>query len=98
MRGNIHKSVKSEQQRSNQRGHAKALVSSFLQWSDVAHEKNGARYNQQDRGPTQFRPQPKPVAFRVESTCIAKRRVTKNCEDRLEIPPTTSHPARRANT
>src|SRR5678815_2164518 len=86
-----------EQQRSDKRGETITLVGSFSQRENAADKQRDTDDREHHRRPTEFRPKPKPVAFRMQGSRVAKRSVTKNCKDRFEISKTDPAPGRITN-
>ena len=97
MTGNIDKSVGGADERADERGQAEPLIGSFLATEKRGELRARAATIERNRRPAQFRPQPEPVALRMQSARVAERLSPKNCEDRLEISQTDSAPGRRAN-
>ena len=65
MAGNVDQSMAGEHEGGNQRRQAKPLVCSFLHGNDVTKQEHRAGQHEHDRGPAQFRPEPKPIALRM---------------------------------
>ena len=86
-----------EQKRGDKGGETITLVGSLLQWENSTNEQGDTDDREHHRRPTEFRPKPKPVAFRMQGSPIAERSVTKNCKDRFEISQTDPAPGRITN-
>src|SRR6266699_1980705 len=86
-----------EQERGDKRGEAITLVGSLSQRENSTNKQRDTDDREHHRQPTEFRPKPKPVAFRMQGSPIAERSVTKNCKDRFEICQTDPAPGRITN-
>src|SRR5947207_14025432 len=74
-----------EQERSDKRGETITLVGSLSQRENSANKQGNTDDREHDRRPTEVSPKPKPVAFRMQGSRVAGRRITKNCEEQFEI-------------
>src|SRR6266513_1226663 len=86
-----------EQERSDKGGETITLVGSLSQRENSTNKQGDTDDREQHRRPPEFRPKPKPVAFRIQGSRVAERRVMKNCKDRFEISKTDSAPGRITN-
>ena len=94
MARNINNSVNCEQESRDKGGEPVALIRSFLQRKNSANQQGQAHDCDRHGRPSHFTPKPKPIAFRMQGARVAKRGVTKNCKDWLEIYQTDSAPGR----
>src|SRR6266700_4872771 len=86
-----------EQERSDKSGETITLVGSLSQRENSTNKQGDTDDREHHCRPTEFRPKPKPVAFRMQGSRVAERRVTKNCKNRFEIPKTDPAPGRIMN-
>src|SRR6266481_2632665 len=87
-----------EQEQGDKRGKTITLVGgSYSQRENSINKERYTNDREQHRRPTEFRPNPKPIAFRMSGWPVAERRVTKNCKDRFEISKTDPAPGRITN-
>src|SRR6266700_693419 len=86
-----------EQERSDKSGETITLVGSLSQRENSANKQGDTGDREHHCQPTEFRPKPKPVAFRMQGSRVAERSVMKNCKDRFEISKTDSAPGRITN-
>ena len=78
-------------------GETITLVGSHSQRENSTNKQGDADDREHHRGPTEFRPKPKPVTFRMQGSRVAERSVTKNCKYRFEISKTDATPGRITN-
>src|SRR6266576_1801001 len=86
-----------EQERGDKRGEAITLVGSLSQRENSTNKQRDTDDREHHRQPTEFRPKPKPVAFRMQGSPVAERSVTKNCKNRFEISKTDPAPGLISN-
>jgi hypothetical protein len=86
-----------EQERGDKRGETVTLVGSYSQRENSTNKERYTNDREYHRRPTEFRPKPKPIAFRMSGWPVAERSVTKNCKDRFEISKTDPAPGRITN-
>src|SRR6266700_4053163 len=86
-----------KQKRGDKGGETITLVGSHSQWENSTNKQRDTEDREHHRRPTEFRPKPKPVAFRMQGSRAAERSVTKNCKNRFEISKTDSAPGRITN-
>src|SRR6266516_721940 len=86
-----------EQERGDKRGETITLVGSSSQRDNSTNKQRDTQDREHHRRPTEFRPKPKPVAFRMQGSRVAERSVTKNCKNRFEISKTDSAQRRITN-
>src|SRR6266536_222033 len=86
-----------EQERGDKGAETIPLVGSLSQRENSTNKQGDTADREQHRRPPEFRPKPKPVAFRMQGSRAAERRVMKNCKDRFEISKTDPAPGRIMN-
>src|SRR4029450_8665736 len=86
-----------EQKCGDKCGQTVTLVGSRSQRENSTNKQGDTDNRKHNRGPTEFRPKPKPVAFRMQRSRTTERRITKNCKNRFEISKTDPAPGRITN-
>src|SRR4051794_1669380 len=84
MSGNVDQTVQSENERANHGSEAEALVGSLLQGQNVTQQENDPNHGQHDRRPSHLRPEPEPVALRMQSARRVQRFVTEQGENGIK--------------
>src|SRR5205823_14003993 len=86
-----------EQERSDKRGETITLVGSLSQRENSANKQGDTDDREHHRRPTEDRPKPKPVAFRMQGSRVAERSSTKNYKDRFGMSKTDPAPGQITN-
>src|SRR5204862_5216564 len=94
---NIDDPMDRKQERGDKRGETITLVGPHSQRENSINKQRDTNDRKHHSWPPEFRPKPKPVAFRMQGALVATRTATKNCKDRFEISKADPAPGRITN-
>ena len=97
MTGDVHNSMKREEERRDEGRDPETLVRSFPQRKHTPDEQDDSGNGQHDRRPTRLGPEPEPVALGMNGSGARQRDVAKDGKHFIEISEPDAAPGRRAD-